>query len=207
MLRSDEDTVQGPLLLLVPLLPLWLHWEYWALTECVMGNSNTKSWQLERQNNMTQCAHWPTLSSHVASNIKTKFRFILDCVWRYNTLCSTQHQQKDPCMSELPCFTVSHFPCTQTSYTWESLTNHVLVTLFILFSFDMTSGEHFWGKQHMYAYVHVLLSEKNNLRLASYYYSHPAERTFAADRMNLKTLKEKRKCGYILKSFCFTLHS
>lgn len=79
-----------------------------------------------------------------------------------------------------------HFFCTQTRYTWESLTNHVLVTLFIIFCFDMAFGELLWRKS--------LLSEKGNFSSASYYNWHPAERTFAADRMKLKTLTHRWHC-------------
>lgn len=56
--------------------------------------------------NVIQCACQPTLSSHLASTFKTKVWFILNCARGYNTLCSAQHQEKDPYMSELSCSTL-----------------------------------------------------------------------------------------------------
>lgn len=46
-------------------------------------------------------------------------------------------------------------------------------------------------KQHRNAYAQGSLSEKGNFSSASYYISHPVERTFAADRTNVKTLTHR----------------
>lgn len=141
---------------------------------------------------MTQFACWPTLSSHVTSNFKTKVQCVPDCTQRYDILYSAQHQEKDTYMSELSCSTLLLTYLSPKPVTPERLLQLMLQQHYSLFFALMCLlGNFSEKKQHRNAYAQGLLSEKGNFSSASYYISHPVERTFAADRTNVKTLTHR----------------